>query len=83
MEFYIFIYFQVASDWLYVYPRGIRDFLIQVKEKYNNPLIYITENGTQINYISHFFLFCTIERYFYIWLNLKYYKTTPYVILYL
>ncbi|CAJ2654796.1 unnamed protein product [Trifolium pratense] len=35
----------VASDWLYVYPKGIRDFLIQVKEKYNNPLIYITENG--------------------------------------
>ncbi|PNX97737.1 beta-glucosidase 24-like protein, partial [Trifolium pratense] len=35
----------VASDWLYVYPRGIRDFLIYAKEKYNNPLIYITENG--------------------------------------
>ncbi|WJX50305.1 Beta-glucosidase 12 [Trifolium repens] len=35
----------VASDWLYVYPRGIRDFLVYAKEKYNNPLIYITENG--------------------------------------
>ncbi|XP_004490157.1 beta-glucosidase 24-like [Cicer arietinum] len=35
----------VASDWLYVYPKGIRDFLIYAKEKYNNPLIYITENG--------------------------------------
>ncbi|KAJ1399892.1 Glycoside hydrolase family 1, partial [Sesbania bispinosa] len=35
----------VASDWLYVYPRGIRDILIYTKEKYNNPLIYITENG--------------------------------------
>ncbi|XP_012574250.2 cyanogenic beta-glucosidase-like [Cicer arietinum] len=35
----------IASDWLYVYPKGIRDFLIYIKEKYNNPLIYITENG--------------------------------------
>ncbi|GAU14631.1 hypothetical protein TSUD_96950 [Trifolium subterraneum] len=25
----------VASDWLYVYPRGIRDFLIYAKEKYS------------------------------------------------
>ncbi|XP_021277975.1 beta-glucosidase 12-like [Herrania umbratica] len=34
-----------GSNWLYVYPRGIRDLLLYVKEKYNNPLIYITENG--------------------------------------
>ncbi|KAF7823962.1 beta-glucosidase 12-like [Senna tora] len=36
---------RAASDWLYVYPRGIRDVLLYVKTKYNNPLIYITENG--------------------------------------
>nr|ABY48758.1 glycosylhydrolase 1 [Leucaena leucocephala] len=36
---------RAASDWLYVYPRGIRDLLLYVKTKYNNPLIYITENG--------------------------------------
>ncbi|KAL9296518.1 hypothetical protein ACSQ67_022414 [Phaseolus vulgaris] len=35
----------VASDWLYAYPRGLRDLLLYTKEKYNNPLIYITENG--------------------------------------
>ncbi|KAK7257865.1 hypothetical protein RIF29_32155 [Crotalaria pallida] len=35
----------VASNWLYVYPRGFRDLLLYTKEKYNNPLIYITENG--------------------------------------
>ncbi|CAL0304192.1 unnamed protein product [Lupinus luteus] len=35
----------VASNWLYVYPRGLRDLLLYTKEKYNNPLIYITENG--------------------------------------
>ena len=40
-----FNYMQIASDWLYVYPRGIRDLLLYTKEKYNNPLIYITENG--------------------------------------
>ncbi|RDX87882.1 Beta-glucosidase 12, partial [Mucuna pruriens] len=34
-----------ASNWLYVYPRGIRELLLYTKEKYNNPLIYITENG--------------------------------------
>ncbi|KAB2607367.1 beta-glucosidase 12-like [Pyrus ussuriensis x Pyrus communis] len=36
---------QAASDWLYVYPKGIQDFLLYTKEKYNDPLIYITENG--------------------------------------
>ncbi|ESW22399.1 hypothetical protein PHAVU_005G150600 [Phaseolus vulgaris] len=36
---------QAASSWLYVYPRGIRELLLYTKEKYNNPLIYITENG--------------------------------------
>ncbi|KAK7377500.1 hypothetical protein VNO80_02925 [Phaseolus coccineus] len=36
---------KIASDWLYVYPKGIRDLLLYTKEKYNNPLIYITENG--------------------------------------
>ncbi|KAJ4969590.1 hypothetical protein NE237_002689 [Protea cynaroides] len=30
---------------LYVYPRGIRELLIYTKEKYRNPVIFITENG--------------------------------------
>ncbi|KAJ3708168.1 hypothetical protein LUZ61_011873 [Rhynchospora tenuis] len=34
-----------ASSWLYVYPKGIRDLLVYIKKKYNNPTIYITENG--------------------------------------
>ncbi|KAE8037052.1 hypothetical protein FH972_009677 [Carpinus fangiana] len=34
-----------ASDWLHVYPRGFLDLLLYTKEKYHNPLIYITENG--------------------------------------
>ncbi|XP_077227618.1 beta-glucosidase 12-like [Tasmannia lanceolata] len=36
---------QAASTWLHVYPRGIRDLLLYVKRRYNNPVIYITENG--------------------------------------
>ncbi|XP_042480597.1 beta-glucosidase 12-like [Macadamia integrifolia] len=34
-----------ASEWLYVYPKGMRDILIYIKEKYNNPVIYVAENG--------------------------------------
>ncbi|XP_010943554.1 beta-glucosidase 12 isoform X2 [Elaeis guineensis] len=36
---------KAASDWLYIYPRGIGDLLLHLKAKYNNPIIYITENG--------------------------------------
>ncbi|XP_050276643.1 beta-glucosidase 12-like isoform X1 [Quercus robur] len=37
---------RAASDWIYVYPRGLRDILLYIKKKYHNPLIFITENGT-------------------------------------
>ncbi|KAK2413359.1 cyanogenic beta-glucosidase [Trifolium repens] len=33
----------------YVYPKGLYDVLIYIKEKYQNPTIYITENGTPSN----------------------------------
>ncbi|RVW93563.1 beta-glucosidase 12 [Vitis vinifera] len=36
---------KAASDWLYVYPEGIGDILLYTKENFNNPIIYITENG--------------------------------------
>lgn len=36
---------RAASDWLYVYPKGILEHLDYIRQKYNNPLIYITENG--------------------------------------
>ncbi|XP_045799885.1 beta-glucosidase 13-like [Trifolium pratense] len=36
---------RAASSWLYVYPKGIQDLLLYVKKMYNDPLIYITENG--------------------------------------
>ncbi|TKY68191.1 Beta-glucosidase 13 [Spatholobus suberectus] len=50
---------EAASDWLYIYPRGIQDLLLYTKEKFNNPVIYITENGKflldnmRIDYISN------------------------------
>ncbi|XP_057751346.1 beta-glucosidase 12-like [Arachis stenosperma] len=34
-----------ASSWLYVYPKGIQEILLYITKTYNNPLIYITENG--------------------------------------
>ncbi|XP_042399142.1 beta-glucosidase 24-like isoform X1 [Zingiber officinale] len=41
---------KAASPWLYIYPRGIKDLLLYTKTKYNNPLIYVTENGvSEIN----------------------------------
>ncbi|WJX45635.1 Beta-glucosidase 12 [Trifolium repens] len=36
---------RAASPWLFVYPRGIQELLLYTKTKYNNPLIYVTENG--------------------------------------
>ncbi|KAE9592701.1 hypothetical protein Lal_00028951 [Lupinus albus] len=36
---------KAASDWLYIYPQGIQGLLQYTKEKFNNPIIYITENG--------------------------------------
>lgn len=36
---------QTSSIWKSVYPKGIYDLLLYTKTKYNNPLIYITENG--------------------------------------
>ncbi|XP_043692928.1 beta-glucosidase 12-like [Telopea speciosissima] len=34
-----------ASEWLYIYPKGMRDILKYIKETYNNPVIYVAENG--------------------------------------
>jgi beta-glucosidase len=47
MNFYI--YLQGASDWFYSYPMGFKKVLVYIKEKYNNPLSYVMENGKYNN----------------------------------
>ncbi|WVZ90735.1 hypothetical protein U9M48_037009 [Paspalum notatum var. saurae] len=37
-----------ASTWyftFYIYPKGLHELLLYIKEKYGNPTVYITENG--------------------------------------
>ncbi|KAG4386799.1 hypothetical protein AAZX31_11G126500 [Glycine max] len=48
---------RAASNWIYFYPKGLRDLLLYTKDKYNNPLIYITENGKYalIHYVYFYF----------------------------
>lgn len=36
---------QTTLPWIFLYPKGIKDFMLYIKSKYNNPAIYITENG--------------------------------------
>ncbi|KAK4491552.1 hypothetical protein RD792_002304 [Penstemon davidsonii] len=33
------------SSRIYIYPKGLREIVKYIKQKYNDPLIYITENG--------------------------------------
>ncbi|KAK4760519.1 hypothetical protein SAY87_005412 [Trapa incisa] len=36
---------RAGTSFVFIYPKGIWQLLIYVKNKYGNPLIYITENG--------------------------------------
>nr|Q8GVD0.1 RecName: Full=Oleuropein beta-glucosidase; AltName: Full=Beta-glucosidase; Short=OeGLU [Olea europaea]AAL93619.1 beta-glucosidase [Olea europaea subsp. europaea]AHB37683.1 glycosyl hydrolase family 1 beta glucosidase protein [Olea europaea] len=36
---------QAGSDWLYIVPWGIYRVMVDMKKRYNDPVIYITENG--------------------------------------
>ncbi|TXG55761.1 hypothetical protein EZV62_017074 [Acer yangbiense] len=38
-----------GGNWLYMYPKGIREFVLYVKRKYSGLPIYITENGMADN----------------------------------
>ncbi|KAK3404614.1 hypothetical protein EUGRSUZ_K00923 [Eucalyptus grandis] len=34
-----------AAEWLYIYPKGIRELMHYVKKNYQDPTIYVIENG--------------------------------------
>lgn len=36
---------QTPSYWLFVVPPGMRKLLAWIRERYNSPIIYVTENG--------------------------------------
>ncbi|CAN1263546.1 Beta-glucosidase 24 [Linum perenne] len=36
----------------YIYAKGFREVVLYIKEKYNNPIIYITENGEPFYFLS-------------------------------
>ncbi|XP_024025384.1 beta-glucosidase 17-like [Morus notabilis] len=36
---------KIDGTWMNVYPQGIEELVLYIKENYNNPPIYITENG--------------------------------------
>ncbi|XP_056164518.1 beta-glucosidase 13-like [Syzygium oleosum] len=37
-----------AAEWPYIYPKGIRELMLHVKKNYEDPTIYVTENGTVV-----------------------------------
>ncbi|CAN6693390.1 unnamed protein product [Malus baccata var. baccata] len=54
---------------LYVYPKEVHDLLPYIKEKYNNPLIYITENVIlRVDYYyRHIFLYSSCNQRYLAW----------------
>jgi len=45
LDRYSYFSLQTGNSWIYMYPEGLKDVLMIMKNKYGNPPIYITENG--------------------------------------
>lgn len=60
-----YIFYQGGADWLHLYPRGIRELLNYIKHNYNNPPVYITENGIVVNIliVELWYFLCFESRY--------------------
>lgn len=43
---------QANSDWLYIVPWGLYKAVTYVKEKYGNPTMFLSENGTASKTLS-------------------------------
>ncbi|CAL9778317.1 unnamed protein product [Musa acuminata subsp. burmannicoides] len=43
---YIYVSLWQQGTWINVYPHGMKELLLHMKKRYQNPHIYITENGT-------------------------------------
>ena len=57
MSLSFFCFFLLQSPSFVYYPPGFRQILNHIKDNYQNPLTYITENGiyipTNINMLNH------------------------------
>ncbi|RZS19121.1 hypothetical protein BHM03_00051472, partial [Ensete ventricosum] len=45
MHFILLLVSMQNGSWVNVYPHGMKELLLYTKKRYNNPKIYITENG--------------------------------------
>jgi beta-glucosidase len=49
----MFCKLQAGASWQYIYPEGIKYLLNYTKDNYQDPIIYITENGIIINFAHY------------------------------
>ncbi|KAG2285964.1 hypothetical protein Bca52824_045568 [Brassica carinata] len=56
---------KAASDWILIYPKGIRDLLLYAKYKFKDPVMYITENGNSQIHDLNIFIYLRMSFNFY------------------
>ncbi|KAL3519171.1 hypothetical protein ACH5RR_021760 [Cinchona calisaya] len=68
---------RAASDWLYVYPKGLMEHLDYIRKHYKNPLVIITENGCDefnVKDLSYWVAFFDDKRMSYHYKHLQFVK---------